>query len=487
MSGTETEGFFSDAEGRIFFKANLLEVGGYQSGHFVTTYLSPNPNVGDVLTYAGSGNAQFLPPGAAGGPLTVPEGGTGDITFTNNAVVVGSGVAPLRTTALNASGVREFLTQVSSGFPVFSALTAADLAVAVPPSTSGNVLTSNGTTWTSAAAAGGAFAGYPVVVTQGGTGNTGPATLGSLLVGAGAGLAMTFLPVATDTWVLTLSGGVPVWAPAGGGGAGGFTGYPVTVAQGGTGQVANLAVGTLLLGGGPGSPMTPLAIGASTFVLSSNGTTAVWASGAGGGFAGYPVTVGQGGTGVTTLQNNGVLYGQTLLPLGVTASGATGQVLTGADPSPPSFQYLFPRVLYKRTFTVTNPTPNTVLDTFAMNSPTVLTRTSMFRVYVVFGNPNGAVNVDVAPSTNGFGSNFFQSSTDTEGAFTLDFMPAPANTGPITEIYNFANDRNTGVDNARLSLGTIWESPWNLELRQGNVLPAAGIEYLTWTVVQMSG
>jgi hypothetical protein len=61
--------------------------------------------------------------------LTVADGGTGASTFTANSVVLGNG-----TSALNAN--------------------------MVAPGTSGNVLTSNGTTWTSTAAA------APTVITQ---------------------------------------------------------------------------------------------------------------------------------------------------------------------------------------------------------------------------------------------------------------------------------------------------------------------------------
>jgi hypothetical protein len=57
-----------------------------------------------------------------GAPLTVPNGGTGVTTLSANNVLLGNGTSALQTVA---------------------------------PGTTGNVLTSNGTTWTSAAPTGG--------------------------------------------------------------------------------------------------------------------------------------------------------------------------------------------------------------------------------------------------------------------------------------------------------------------------------------------
>lgn len=54
--------------------------------------------------------------------------------------------------AANATGTNKFLAQASSAAPAWTALAAADLVNAVTPGSSGNVLTSNGSTWTSALA-----------------------------------------------------------------------------------------------------------------------------------------------------------------------------------------------------------------------------------------------------------------------------------------------------------------------------------------------
>ncbi len=50
-----------------------------------------------------------------------------------------------------------------------------------------------------------------------------------------------------------------------------------------------------------------------------------------------PVTVPHGGTGQTALTINGVLYGNTASPVGVTTAGSNGQVLIGATGAPPAF------------------------------------------------------------------------------------------------------------------------------------------------------
>jgi hypothetical protein len=50
-----------------------------------------------------------------------------------------------------------------------------------------------------------------------------------------------------------------------------------------------------------------------------------------------PITVPDGGTGVSTFVNNGVVYGDAANALDVTAEGATGTVLIGTTGNPPSF------------------------------------------------------------------------------------------------------------------------------------------------------
>jgi len=93
------------------------------------------------------------------GTLPVANGGTGSTTLTTNSVMLGNG-----TSALSSN--------------------------MVAPGTTGNVLTSNGTTWTSAAAAGGGFTATQVFSTVGTTPFTVPTGKTTVLVqiyGAGGG------------------------------------------------------------------------------------------------------------------------------------------------------------------------------------------------------------------------------------------------------------------------------------------------------------
>ena len=88
------------------------------------------------------------------------------------------------------------------------------------------------------------------------------------------------------------------WPPTGGGG-------------GGSGTVTSITAGTGLTGG----------------TITSSGTIAL----------AIPVTVPDGGTGDTSLTLDGVLYGNGTSPVGVTAAGITGQVLTATTGSAPTW------------------------------------------------------------------------------------------------------------------------------------------------------
>jgi hypothetical protein len=148
------------------------------------------------------------------------------------------------------------------------------------------------------------------------------------------------------------------------------------IASGGTGQITASAAfnalspitsaGDLILGNGTNSA-TRLAIGANTYVLTSNGTTASWAASGGGtvtsvaatvpsflSIAGSPITTSgtlafslsgtalpntSGGTGqVAAFTQYGVTYASTTSVLATTAAGTAGYVLTANSGSAPTFQ-----------------------------------------------------------------------------------------------------------------------------------------------------
>lgn len=175
--------------------------------------------------------------------VTVAQGGTGLTTLTANNVILGNGTST----------------------PNF-----------VAPGTSGNVLTSNGTTWSSTApavtlAGNNAFTGANTFYN--GTGQTfGTATAaqdGIILAGRVGG-SSSFRVTLTPT---TLSASRTLTLPDNTGTVL-TTGATVTVAQGGTG-LTTLTANNVILGNGTSTP-TFVAPGTSGNVLTSNGTT--WTS-----------------------------------------------------------------------------------------------------------------------------------------------------------------------------------------------------------------
>lgn len=145
------------------------------------------------------------------GTLPVANGGTGSTTITANSVMLGNG-----TSALSSN--------------------------LVAPSTTGNILTSNGTTWTSAAPAGGGGLGGTTVFTANGTFTipTGKTVVKVTVIGGGA-----------NGGNATASSGQGT--SAGGGGAGGTLikyltgltpGNTLTVTRGAAGATSSVASGT---------------------------------------------------------------------------------------------------------------------------------------------------------------------------------------------------------------------------------------------------
>ena len=200
------------------------------------------------------------------GTLAVANGGTGATTLTANNVVLGNGTSA----------------------PLF-----------VAPSTSGNVLTSNGTTWTSATPAGGGSLLRQIVFTSSGTWTKGANTKYVLVQvvgggGGGGGTAANIRP-----------GG-------GGGGAGGYANKfidvttisteTVTIGTGGAGAIA---------GGNNGS-----AGGNSSFGAHCTG------NGGGGGFASSNPT--NGGTGGSATSGDINITG---------GGGGTGTITPGGNTS----------------------------------------------------------------------------------------------------------------------------------------------------------
>lgn len=100
------------------------------------------------------------------GQAPVANGGTGDASFTLNSLVVGNGTSPLLVVTNNGSATNEFLTQTSSGAPVWATIQASDVPlISLTTGVSGILPAANGGTGVSSSAVfptSGNIATYPL-------------------------------------------------------------------------------------------------------------------------------------------------------------------------------------------------------------------------------------------------------------------------------------------------------------------------------------
>lgn len=257
---------------------------------------SAAPNPGHLWSEIGDNLSDALP---------ANRGGTGQTTLTNNSVLVGNGtgvvkyVAPGTSGNLLTSNGTTWLSTALSGLTVAQGGTGQSTFVAnsvllgnvagaianVAPGSSGNVLTSNGTTWASAAATGGLSSGallLRTVATANGTFTT-TANTGNILIqlvggGGGGGGA---------NGANNNNGAI-----GGGGGSSGYTeaflvvspstGYAYNIGAGGAAGLTNAA-------GGVG--------GTSNFAVGGNNVTAIGGNGGGAGAAANTFLITAGGNG----------------------------------------------------------------------------------------------------------------------------------------------------------------------------------------------
>jgi hypothetical protein len=260
---------------------------------------------------AGAGAAVFLASptiSTLAGTLAVANGGTSLTTLTANNVILGNGASA----------------------PSF-----------VAPSTSGNVLTSNGTTWSSSAPATSGTvtsvaASVPSIFSISGSPITSSGTLAMTYSG-------TALPVANGGTALTAgtSGGVLAYTASGtlassaaltqygvvyGGGAGAV---PVATAAGTNGQVLTATTAGAPSWASPATSGTVTSVAAtvpSIFSISgspitSSGTLAMT-------YSGTALPVANGGTSLTTLTANNVILGNGASAPTFVAPSSSGNVLT---------------------------------------------------------------------------------------------------------------------------------------------------------------
>jgi hypothetical protein len=256
--------------------------GGVTTISFGSTGLTPNTATSGAVSVAGT---LAIANGGTGststtycsltsnvtGTLPVANGGTGATTFTTNSVVLGNG-----TSALNAN--------------------------LVAPGSSGNVLTSNGSTWTSAAAAAGGFTNMTAFVSPG-----------------------TFTTPATTTKIKV--------TVVGGGGSGGVAGNPAPTSRGVGGGGGGYAQGIYTVAASSPFAVTIGTGGAavSTFVGpggttpgNSGGTSSFSSLISATGGAGGPSGTGNPGPGT-----GGTGSGGTVNIQGESSSGSPQQILSG--------------------------------------------------------------------------------------------------------------------------------------------------------------
>jgi hypothetical protein len=261
-----------------------------------------------TMTLSGSPSTALIAATTMGlgwtGQLAVSRGGTGAATTTANFVFAGP-----------SSG--------SPAAPTFRALTTADI-----PALAYGTVTSVGLALPSIMT----VSGSPVTSSGTLTGTLTTQAVNAIFAGpsSGAAASPTFRSLTTAdipalSYVTSVAASVPAFLSIAGSPitssgtlAISYSGTALPIANGGTGETTASAAfnalspvtttGDLIIGNGTNSA-TRLAIGANTYVLTSNGTTATWAAASGGVtqiVAGTNVTISPvGGTGAVTINASG--------------------------------------------------------------------------------------------------------------------------------------------------------------------------------------
>ncbi len=258
--------------------------------------LSPSTTLGDLILYNGTNNVRL------------PIGGAGRVLTSNG------------TTAA-------WTVPSTSGTVTSVAATSTDLTIGGSPITTAGTLT---------------FTLNTVVPTKGGTGLT-TYTTGDMLYSSATNV-LSKRAIGTSGQVLTVSGGLPVWAtPATSGTVTSvatstttgilLTGSPITASGTlginlpGSGGASAVVQGDILVGGA-GAAYAALAKGAANTVMVSNGTTAIWAGGTA--TSGQALTY--NGTNVVwaSLPGTGTVTSVALASAGGTPITYSGSPITGA-------------------------------------------------------------------------------------------------------------------------------------------------------------
>ena len=294
-------------------------------------------NASGSITIASTGGVSF--------PITVPEGGTGLTSPTPNGILIGEGTANVNPIVLSTGQLLIGSTGVD---PVAATLTAGSGVTITNAPGSITIASTGGVTFPITAAEGGT--GLTSLTTHGilvgeGVANVNPIVLsnGQLLIGStGADPIAASLTAGANIAITPGAGSITINAT-------GIPSLPLSVANGGTGLfsltahgilvgegVANvnpitLTNGELLIGSTGADPVaTTLTAGSGITVTNAPGSITIASTGG----VTFPITVPQGGTGLTTLTTHGILVGEgvsNVNPIVLT----NGQLLigsTGVDP-----------------------------------------------------------------------------------------------------------------------------------------------------------
>lgn len=319
------------ADGKLYYK-NVSNVVTQFTGGGVTSFqtnlsgLTPSTSTTGAVTLSGT--------------LGATSGGTSFSTYTTGDVIYSSASNTLAKLGIGTSG--QVLTVSVGGVPTWSTITGTGTVTSVNVSGGTTGLTASGGPIT---ASGTITLAGTLIAVNGGTGITSYAQ-GEMLY---ANTSTTLDKVTANTTVnkrfLTQTGNgtvglAPAWSTLTASDISGTLG----IASGGTGQTTAGAafnalspitsIGDLIIGNGVNSA-TRLAIGTNNYVLTSNGTTAVWAAAGSAGVA--SITFGSTGLTPSTASAGAITVAGTLNVAnggtGVTTSTGTGSVVLNSAPS----------------------------------------------------------------------------------------------------------------------------------------------------------
>ena len=221
---------------------------------------------------------------SSSGVTSVAGGGTGSVTLTANNVLLGNGTSPLQVVAPGTSGN----VLQSNGTTWTSA------ASALPsPGTSGNVLQSNGTTWVSSASNPGYTGVTGQVFTSSGTFTvpTGITRVKATVIGGGGGNGNYYPPFDTNNpsagapggaaigWITGLTPGTTISVTVGSGGAGRSSTDTNPGYSGGSSSFGSISASGGSGGCGGGVNFTPVSSGSGSGGYSNsygNGTAPLY-------------------------------------------------------------------------------------------------------------------------------------------------------------------------------------------------------------------